>query len=370
MLSILKNAWYAAAYSEEVGEQPLARTLIENKVVLFRGDDGDVGMILNRCPHRFAPLSAGKIVEDTIQCPYHGLQFNRAGECVHNPHTKNGGPLRAANIASWPVMERYGIIWFWPGDPEKADPAALPRVAFLEDPQYRIVHGLLPVRGHYELVVDNLLDLSHAAFIHPQFSGGRYSTEEVLKATKQRLERRERSIVNHRLRTGLGPSSAHTRLFGMDPDTPVYTDTTMTWYPPAMLDFAVGSWELDKDRESGVHIPQLHTITPETEFTSHYFFVNGRNRRQNEPEVDKAMLDFFDLAFARQDEPMIEMVQQNMGAVSDINELGPILLPTDAAPVAARRMLASLIAQESAEESRQNGTEETLTAAVAEHSDA
>ena len=113
---------------------------------------------------------------------------------------------------------------------------------------------------------------------------------------------------------------------------------------------------MDKERDSGVHIPQLHIITPETEFTSHYFFINGRNRRQDEPEIDKAMLDFFDLAFRQQDEPMIEMVQQNMGDVSDIHELNPILLSTDAAPVSARRLLASLIADERAEEENSVGS--------------
>ncbi len=357
MLSFLKNAWYAAAYSHEVSDTPLARTLLERKMVLFRGTDGDLGMIANRCPHRFASLSAGRLIDDTLECPYHGLRFNRAGECVLNPHSKTKGPLRAADILSWPVMERYGIIWFWPGEPELADSAALPTIDFLERPEeYAVVRGHLHVRGHYELVVDNLLDLSHAAFIHPQFSGGNYTAEELLAATTQRLERRERSIVNHRIRTGLGPSSAHVRLFGMDPAVPVNTDTTMTWHPPALLDFAVGSWELDKPRETGVHIPQLHFITPETEFTSHYFFVNGRNRRQDEPEIDQAMLDFFDLAFARQDEPMIEMVQENMGEVSDINLLNPILLPTDAAPVSARRMLAALI------ESERNAADEAPTA--------
>jgi len=364
LLSILKNAWYAAAFSDEVIDKPLSRTLIERKVALFRGEDGKVGMILDRCPHRFAPLSAGRQDGDTLECPYHGLRFNRAGECVYNPHSKTKGPLRAADIPSWPVMERYGIIWFWPGDPQQADESSLPSIDFLDKPEeYALVKGRLHVRGHYELVVDNLLDLSHAAFIHPQFSGGANTPEEILAATSQRLERRARSIVNHRIRTGLGPSSAHVRLFGMDPAIPVESDLTMTWYPPAMLDFALGSWEMGQEREQGIHIPQLHIITPETEFTSHYFFINGRNRRQGEPEVDKALLDFFDMAFARQDEPMIEMVQANMGAVSDINELGPILLPTDAAPVSARRMLADLIATERHDaESRQSNEGVELTA--------
>lgn len=362
MLSILRNAWYAAAYSDEIGDRPLTRTLIGTKVAMFRDSRGAAAMIRDRCPHRFAPLSAGKVVGDDLQCPYHGLRFNTSGQCVHNPHSKTGGRLAAADIPAWPVLERYGIVWFWPGDPDRADPAALPRIAFLEDPEYAIVRGRLHVRGHYELVVDNLLDLSHAAFIHPQFSGGRHTPEQILAATRQKLERRERSIVNHRLRSGLAPGSAHVDVFGMDPAVPVHSDSTMTWHPPAMLDFSVGAWEMDKDRASGVHIPQLHVITPETEFTSHYFFVNGRNRRQDEPEVDRMMLDFFEHAFAEQDEPMIEMVQQNMGAVSDINELGPILLATDAAPVSARRMLAALIEAERNGESAAGAPAEALAA--------
>ncbi len=350
MLRYLKNAWYAAAYSDEVSaETPLSRTLLDRNVVFFRDGNGAVAALPDRCPHRFAPLSAGKVIEGTIECPYHGLRFDGGGHCVLNPHAKNRGPLRAADVPAWAVMERYGIVWLWAGEPEAADPELLPRIEFLERPdEYAVVRGLLHVRGNYELVSDNLLDLSHAAFIHPQFAGGRYTVDELLAATTQKLERQERCIINHRMRSGLAAPPASIDLFGLDPDAPVHTDSTMTWYPPAMLDFAAGSWEIDQPRESGAHIPQLHVITPETEFTSHYFFVAGRNRRREDPEVDAAMLAFFDQAFAQQDEPMIEMVQRNMGGISDINALNPVLLPTDAAPVSARRLLASLIAAEEA----------------------
>jgi phenylpropionate dioxygenase-like ring-hydroxylating dioxygenase large terminal subunit len=350
-LKYLKNAWYAAAYSDEVADAPFARKLLDQDMVIFRSNDNTLAMLEDRCPHRFAPLSAGKIVGDALQCPYHGLQFDGSGACIHNPHMKGGGPLKAASVNSWPVMEKYGIIWCWPGDPESATEEALPTIGFLERPdEYSIVKGLLHVRGHYELAVDNLLDLSHAAYIHPQFSGGQYTAEELFAATTQQLERRERSIVNHRMRSGLAAPLASQALFGLDSEAPVHSDSTMTWFPPAMLDFAAGSWEMDKPRDTGAHIPQLHVLTPETEFTSHYFFVNGRNRRKGDPDVDKALLDFFDLAFKQQDEPMIEMVQRRMGKASDVLALEPILLQTDAASVSARRMLAKLIAEEEAKD--------------------
>lgn len=347
MEAILRNAWYAGAYSHEICGHPLPRRLLGRTSVLFRDDQGTVGILPDRCPHRFAPLSAGAMVDGALACPYHGLRFAADGRCVHNPHVPSKGPLPAANLEAWTVLERYGVVWFWPGDPGRADPELLPRIDFLERAdEFSVVRGLLTVRGHYELVVDNLLDLSHAAYLHPQFAGGRYSPDQQLAATTQRLERRPRSIINHRMRSGLAPPPANITLFGMDPDKPVHTDSTMTWHPPAMLDFSAGSWEMDQPRESGVWLPQLHVITPETEFTSHYFFINGRNRRKGEAEIDQAMLDFFDLAFACQDEPMIEKVQANMGQVTAIDLLGPVLLPTDAAPVAARRLLAKLIAEE------------------------
>lgn len=347
MVTYLRNAWYAAAFSDEIGEKPLARTLLDQEIVLFRQADGALAALADRCPHRFAPLSDGKVIGNDIQCPYHGLQFDGTGACTHNPHMKGGGPLKAAHVAAYPTLEKYGILWFWPGDPALANEEALPRIAFLEQPErFSVVKGLLNVAGNYQLVVDNLLDLSHASYIHPQFGATGYTPEQLLAATTVKLERRDRSIVNHRVRSGLPAPAPSQILFGYDNVTPAHTKSTMTWHPPALLDFDAGTWVEGTPEEDGAHIPQLHFITPETEFTCHYFFVNGRNQRRDDPEVDKALLDVFDLAFRQQDEPIIESVQRRMGRISDINELDPILLPTDAAPVSARRLLAKLIAEE------------------------
>jgi len=343
----LENIWYAASFSDEVGEAPLARTLLDVECVLFRKSDSEPAMLRDRCPHRFAPLSMGKIVEDSLQCPYHGLQFDCTGACIHNPHMKGGGPLAAASVRSYPVIEKYGIIWFWPGDPALADETLLPTIAFLEAPdRFRIVKGLLHVKGNYQLIVDNLLDLSHASFIHPQFAGSNIDPEVALAATTTKLERGERSIRNYRIRKGLPAPRPSQVLFGSSPDAPVNAKTHMTWHPPALLDFDAGTWEEGTPEEEGALIPQLHFATPETQLTSHYFFINGRNQRLDDPDVDEALLALFDKAFRQQDEPMIEAVQRRMGTVSDINDLDPVLLKTDAAPVSARRMLASMIAQE------------------------
>ena len=346
MSTYLKNAWYGAAYSDEVDDAPLGRTLLDEPVVIYRSGDGGVAMLTDRCPHRFAPLSMGKVIGDDIQCPYHGLRFNAAGACSHNPHG-DGVPPANAKVRSYPTLEKYGMIWFWPGDPAKADPAALPKIGFLEQAdRFKVVKGRLHVRGNYELLVDNLLDLSHGSYLHPQFGATGFTPEQLLAATTVRLERRGRSLVNHRVRSGLPAPAPAQRMFGLDSKSPTHSKSTMTWYPPAILDFDAGTWLEGTPEEEGALIPQLHIITPETQFSSHYFFINGRNQRRDDPEIDKAMLDFFDLAFHRQDEPMIESVQSRMGEVSDIMALKPVLLATDAAPVSARRLLARFIAEE------------------------
>ena len=348
MTQYLRNAWYAVAYSDEVADRPLGRTMLGTELVIYRDSAGKAVILYDRCPHRFAPLSVGKVIGDVIQCPYHGLQFDATGRCTRNPHSKGGKPLQAARVAAFPVLERYGVIWYWPGNNALAQESALPRIEFLEHPErFGIVKGYLHVKSNYQLIVDNLLDLTHASYIHPEFaSRAGITPEQSLAATTVRLERRERSLRNYRLRSGLPAPVPSQKLFGFGPDTPVHAKTHMTWYPPGLLDFDAGNWVVDTPEEDGAHIPQLHVISPETEFTSHYFFINGRNRRIGDKEVDNALLQMFDRAFRQQDEPMIELVQQRMGAVSDLDQLRPILLATDEASVTARRILAKCIAEE------------------------
>ena len=91
----LKNTWYVATWADEVGRQPLRRKLLDQDLAIFRKQDGQPVAIGNRCPHRFAPLSMGKLIGDCIECPYHGLQFDGSGNCVVNPHGNKAIPPKA-----------------------------------------------------------------------------------------------------------------------------------------------------------------------------------------------------------------------------------------------------------------------------------
>jgi len=341
----LKNCWYAAAFSDEVTPTPLARTLLDMPVVLYRGESGRPVALADRCPHRFVPLSTGKVIGEDLQCGYHGLRFDCSGRCVGNPH--NGGkPLGSASVESFHLHEQYGFIWIWPGDPSLADPTLLPDFFFLRDEKcWRVQTGALRVLGNYQLVTDNLLDLTHAPYLHPGFKMPGVTPEQQLAATTTKVERQGDTVVYHRLRKGLPPNQATIDLFDFPPD-PCVTRTHMHWHPPSLISFDNGTKYEGQDDMEGFWFPQAHCITPETETTCHYFFAAARNLKLDDPEIDAALMNVLMTAFRHQDEPMIEAVQRRMGPTGDLDSLKPVLLKTDMAPVLARRILKERIAAE------------------------
>jgi phenylpropionate dioxygenase-like ring-hydroxylating dioxygenase large terminal subunit len=345
MAKYLRNCWYAAAYSEDITRDPFARTILDEPLVLYRKRDGSPVILSDTCPHRFAPMSEGVVIDDDIRCGYHGLRFNGDGICTDNPHNPDLIP-RAACLQSYPVLEKYGFIWIWPGAKEKVDEGLLPDFYYLNNPQnFRALNGYLHVEGNYQLVVDNLLDLTHAPYLHPQFAMPGVDIEKQLKKTESKLIRHEKSVTAYRLRSGLPPNQATIDLFDFSND-PVDTRSHMHWYPPAVIDFDNGTCLEGTPEEEGFCFPQAHAITPETEITSHYFFAAARNLKLDDESVDEAIANLLDQAFRTQDEPMIRRIQQRMGPSGDLNSLNPVYLSTDGAPVAARRMLEKMINDE------------------------
>lgn len=161
----LKNTWYMAAWSEEVGQALLRRRLLGEPMLLYRLNDGRIAALEDRCPHRFAPLSLGVRQGDSIQCGYHGLTFNQHGKCVHNPYSSKI-PV-GAEVKTFATHERYGIVWFWAGDPQAADPQAIPDFSPVFDSQEAPpLRGYVEMKANYEYGTDNLMDLSHIEFVH------------------------------------------------------------------------------------------------------------------------------------------------------------------------------------------------------------
>ena len=167
-MTLLKDTWYCAGWSTDVAGEPVHRRILGQDLVLFRDSQGKVAAMSDKCPHRFAPLHEGKVLGDTIACPYHGLRFDGTGTCVLNPHG-NGQVPPGPHIESYLIEERNGTIWIWMGDRAKADPDAVIDTSFLFDREkYNRITDHHPIQGNYMLVVDNLLDLTHAQFLHPE----------------------------------------------------------------------------------------------------------------------------------------------------------------------------------------------------------
>jgi len=162
-----RNQWYVAAYSHEVGRTPLQRWILGDPVVMFRTREGAPVALFDRCPHRGLRLSAGSVVEDSIQCTYHGMRFGPGGDCVAIP---SGGPISPKMcVSSYPMVEQWQWLWIWMGDPALADPALIPGIeafGFGREGWFHETSGMLSVAANYLLPFENLLDASHITFLH------------------------------------------------------------------------------------------------------------------------------------------------------------------------------------------------------------
>ena len=340
MSAYLMNTWYVAAWSREVSvNEILGRILLDTPVALFRRADGSAAAVLDRCPHRFAPLSRGKLEEGRLICGYHGLGFDGAGACVLNPH---GPPLRGLSIPAWPTHEAHHAIWIWFGDPEKADPHLIPDLSYLTNaPATSFSAGMLTGAGHYELFVDNLMDLSHTDYLHPTTLGG----GAVTKVKPRVVEADDHIEVTWRA-DNTPPSPLLRMLF---PDLPADTDfwQTVRWFAPGIMKLiaatgAAGGAEVDALMNSNAHI-----VTPETATSSHYFFAATRNFKVDDGELNALIAAKREEIFVTEDKPMLARVQERMGD-EEFWSLNPRMLPIDAAPVAVRRRLKKMIDAEGA----------------------
>jgi phenylpropionate dioxygenase-like ring-hydroxylating dioxygenase large terminal subunit len=339
-MAFLNNCWYVAAWDRELGRVPVARTFLNEPVVLYRRQDGTPVALEDRCCHRQLPLSMGALEGDDLRCGYHGLLFDASGKCVGVPGQERIPP--DARVRSYPLVERYNWVWIWMGDPARADPSLIPDWWWCDHPDWAWTRPApIYVKCNYQLINDNVLDVTHLAYVHATSIGSGAITEfPVVAEREQRLVRMKRWIIDR-------PAPPMYQKAGR------FTGNVDRWQivehvPPCFsvnfagcADTGTGAPQGDR-RGRRIDLMALSAPTPETERTTHYYFGFVRGFDLDDP----AMEEMFSVGMVKvfhEDVAILE-AQQRM------NDMKPdakrISINVDATPTAARRMLDEWIRDE------------------------
>ncbi|TAK80162.1 MAG: aromatic ring-hydroxylating dioxygenase subunit alpha [Betaproteobacteria bacterium] len=339
----LRDSWYVAAWDHEVQRLKLMRRLLLGEpVVLYRKGDGAPVALEDRCCHRHAPLSQGRLRGDRLECGYHGLQFDASGACVHIP-AQDRIPA-SARVRSYPVVEKCHWIWIWMGDPARADPALIPDFGVLSHPDWSWRGERLEVEGSYLLVIENLMDLTHLPALHvTTLADTAIPANEI--PVDYRIEPDRILVERWVLDT---PVPAYFRLlasFGKEERVDRWMNTVFT--PPGFVRIDIGAARTGTgarkgDRSHAVTTWNLNAITPETERTSHYFWAQAQNFSKGDPSITELDFQLVHTAF-QEDLRMIKGQQQNIDLAPDAPRLN---LSSDRAGIQARRMIERLIREE------------------------
>lgn len=337
----LRNYWYVAASDAEIGRTPLSRVILGEPVVLFRTGQGTPVAFEDRCPHRHLPLSMGKLVGDDLQCRYHGLRFGNDGRCVHVPGQDR--IPQAAKVKTYPVVARYRWIWIWMGDPALADPATITDFHWLDDPEWGAKSSYLHVKANWQLVVDNLLDLTHLAFVHETTIGNLALAEHA----KVNVTRAPNNVVVTRWIVDQDPPPTFQKVGG-------FTGKVDRWQiidfvPPAFLRLDVGATPTgtgapEGKRVGGINMRNLNAITPETETTSHYFWGQAHDFDVGNAATTDNIFEQIRTAFL-EDVDVFSGQQKNLDLIPNPSQVD---IAADAGALQARRILARLHDEEQA----------------------
>mgnify|MGYP003365198593 FL=1 len=161
--------WYPVAWSSDVPKgKTVGVSYAGTPIALVRPEEGGVFALYDRCPHRQVPLSKGLVKGQTVRCCYHGWAFGRSGRCIDVPYLGKG--KLPNGVRTFPVREAGGLIFIFPGDPEKADTVPFPKLAQTDNPAYKTKHFSPRVNCHYTFMHENLMDMNHQ-FLHRRQMG-------------------------------------------------------------------------------------------------------------------------------------------------------------------------------------------------------
>jgi len=341
--SMVKNRWYIAAFSDEISRDPIERTILGKPVAMYRKQDGSPVAMYGLCPHRYFPLAEGKVQGDSLACGYHGFVFDDDGKCSLVPSQGTGTSFCQP---TYQIEERGPFCWIWMGDAEKADTDLIPpyeEFGLGEEGWIHSSENYLHLEGRSQLLIDNLMDLTHLPYVHHHLGG-----TDGMKNPKMVEENREKSF--RVTRYGKVPWGDFLGLiYGKDcayeglADFEVVSD----FYGP---EFIRTGLPIFKKVEGYDEVPAglgilyiLHGITPETETTTHYYGLSTRNFRPDSEELNE-LQRVSDIKIRNQDKEAIDAVEQRLeyGAANQKE----LLVVADRPAVKVREIVRSLLEAE------------------------
>ena len=339
----LRNCWYVAGWSHQFpSERLVARTLLSEPIVFYRQADGGIAALEDRCCHRLAPLSKGRCEGDDLRCMYHGLKFAPSGQCVEIPGQSVVPPH--ARVQSYPVVEQDCWVWVWMGDTALADPALIPKALRHGEPGWWMQTGELAYEANFQLINDNLLDLSHLSYVHENTLGRNSMAWGNSKPHVLRIDRGlriSRWVVNN-------PAPKY-----LDRAPGMLTDmwTSYDYMAAGVFLLQTRSYAAGTAAACGMREPTAaplwttmtsQAVTPIDKRHTVYYYSGCLEKSFASEAQSKAQFVVFERAFA-EDRAMIEAQQQVIWRTAEPQMLGTA---SDHALNQFRRLMAGLVAAE------------------------
>jgi len=344
----LKNCWYVGAWDHElIDGKLLSRMLLNEHVLLYRGESGKIVAMNDRCPHRGALLSQGRLEGDAVRCMYHGIKFDGAGKCLQIPGQDMIPPKM--RVRTYPVHEIGHMVWIWLGDPGKADVSQIVDLPYMWDPNWKGLPGYMHYDASYLLIVDNLSDLAHLAFVHTHTLGG--SEEYAYVSKPASIDKNEHGYALERWHMNIDPPPYHKRVIANKHDK-LDRRNRVKMCIPGIFDMATLFAPAGCGAEKGVAVPgsreyrNCQFMTPETDKTTHFFWKYLNNFEGADSTISRSLLDSLVEGFM-EDKAIIERQQRTLEEDPSF-EKQMLAILADAPLVHFRRTLGKLIDAEQA----------------------
>ena len=333
----LRDHWYVAALSQELERKPFSRQILGEHVAMFRSESGQVVALADQCPHRGYPLSLGTIVGEHLVCGYHGFTFDCSGTCVAVPG-QDRIPSKA-NVRSYPVVEQGPWVWIWMGRGE-ADRSKLPSTPWLVDRErWSSVSGVAKIEATFDLLVDNLLDLSHETYLH----NGSIGTPEVATTPIEvEVDEDNRVVRVFRHMNAVECPPFYSRTTGLVGKVDRWQD--IDYFPPGyyLLNARLAPVEQpplpDGTDDHAFHMKIFYGLTPSTETMVYDFWALARDFCVGDDEIDR-FLEKMQTGVVQEDVDALTILQRRAEGTFEINEVS---IKIDRGGLAARRMLVAM----------------------------